>query len=303
MPILQVCRMGKHSMKERKFSYLLVLPAAALISIFTIYPLLYAVRTSLYDIVLTMPFIRPYVGAGNYRDVLGSYYFRGSLFNTLVYAGISVCLVTLIGLGVSFLLNAPFKLSGALRVLILFPWAIPFVVSGVIWKWIFNSSYGVFNGLLYTLGIIDSYVSWLSHPFYAKLCLVTAHVWKEMPFASILFLAGLQAVPRELFDACKVDGGTSWSIFRYVIFPLLRPVLLVIVIYETMIGITTFDLVYVMTGGGPGDSTSLLSWYAYAETFKFLNLGKGAALSIILALLILAIIIGYIRVIRLEEVY
>lgn len=290
-------------MKERKFSYFLILPAVALISIFTVYPLLYAVRTSLYDIVLTMPFMRPYVGAGNYRDVLGSYYFRGSLLNTLVYAGISVSLVTLIGLGISFLLNAPFKLSGALRVLILFPWAIPFVVSGVIWKWIFNSSYGAFNGLLYSLGIIDSYVSWLSHPFYAKLCLVTAHVWKEMPFASILFLAGLQAVPRELFDACRVDGGTSWSVFRYVIFPLLRPVLLVVVIYETMIGITTFDLVYVMTGGGPGDSTSLLSWYAYAETFKFLNLGKGAALSIILALLILAIIIGYIRVIRLEEVY
>ena len=290
-------------MKGQRFSYLFVIPALAFISIFTIYPLVYAVRTSLYDIVLSIPFVSPYVGIGNYVAVFGSYYFWSSLLNTLIYGGICVFSVTLVGLSVSLLLNAPLRISGVLRVIILFPWAIPFVISGVIWKWIFNSSYGVFNGLLYSLGIIDSYVSWLSHPWWAKLCLAVAHVWKEMPFASIMFLAGLQAVPHEVFDACKVDGGTSWNTFRYVTFPLLRPVFLVVVIYETMIGITTFDLVYVMTGGGPGDSTSLLSWYAYAETFKFLNLGRGAALSIILALIVLVIIIGYIRVIRVEEVY
>lgn len=290
-------------MKEQRFSYLFIIPALAFISIFTIYPLVYAVRTSLYDIVLSIPFVSPYVGIGNYVAVFGSYYFWSSLLNTLVYSGICVFSVTLVGLSVSLLLNAPLRISGVLRVIILFPWAIPFVISGVIWKWIFNSSYGVFNGLLYSLGIIDSYVSWLSHPWWAKLCLAVAHVWKEMPFASIMFLAGLQAVPDEVFDACKIDGGTSWNTFRYVTFPLLRPVFLVVVIYETMVGITTFDLVYVMTGGGPGDSTSLLSWYAYAETFKFLNLGRGAALSIILALIVLVIIIGYIRVIRVEEVY
>lgn len=290
-------------MKEQRFSYLFIIPALAFISIFTIYPLVYAVRTSLYDIVLSIPFVSPYVGIGNYVAVFGSYYFWSSLLNTLVYSGICVFSVTLVGLSVSLLLNAPLRISGVLRVIILFPWAIPFVISGVIWKWIFNSSYGVFNGLLYSLGIIDSYVSWLSHPWWAKLCLAVVHVWKEMPFASIMFLAGLQAVPDEVFDACKIDGGTSWNTFRYVTFPLLRPVFLVVVIYETMVGITTFDLVYVMTGGGPGDSTSLLSWYAYAETFKFLNLGRGAALSIILALIVLVIIIGYIRVIRVEEVY
>ena len=281
----------------------MIVPALAFISLFTIYPLAYAVRTSLYEIVLTRPFLTPYVGAGNYREVFTSYYFWRSLLNSLVYAAMAVSSVVLVGLGVSFLLNCRLKISSLLRTLILFPWAIPFVVSGVIWKWIFNSSYGAFNGFLYTLGLIDSYVSWLSHPFYAKMCLAIAHLWKEMPFASILFLAGLQTVPQELYDASRVDGATSKDVFFKITLPLLKPVLLVVAIYETIVGLVTFDLVYVMTGGGPGDSTSLISWYTYAETFKFLNLGRGAALSIVLAGIILLMVMIYLRTIRIEEIY
>jgi len=283
--------------------YFMIVPALAFISLFTIYPLAYAVRTSLYEIVLTRPFLTPYVGAGNYREVFTSYYFWRSLLNSLIYAAMAVSSVVLVGLGVSFLLNCRLKISSLLRTLILFPWAIPFVVSGVIWKWIFNSSYGAFNGLLYTLGFIDSYVSWLSHPFYAKMCLAMAHLWKEMPFASILFLAGLQTIPQELYDASKVDGATSKDVLFKITLPLLKPVLLVVAIYETIVGLVTFDLVYVMTGGGPGDSTSLISWYTYAETFKFLNLGRGAALSIVLAGIILLMVMIYLRTIRIEEIY
>lgn len=281
----------------------MIVPALAFISLFTIYPLAYAVRTSLYEIVLTRPFLTPYVGAGNYREVFTSYYFWRSLLNSLVYAAMAVSSVVLVGLGVSFLLNCRLKISSLLRTLILFPWAIPFVVSGVIWKWIFNSSYGAFNGFLYTLGLIDSYVSWLSHPLYAKMCLAMAHLWKEMPFASILFLAGLQTIPQELYDASRVDGATSKDVFFKITLPLLKPVLLVVAIYETIVGLVTFDLVYVMTGGGPGDSTSLISWYTYAETFKFLNLGRGAALSIVLAGIILLMVMIYLRAIRIEEIY
>jgi len=289
--------------RAKALPYLMIVPALAFISLFTIYPLAYAVRTSLYEIVLTRPFLTPYVGAGNYREVFTSYYFWRSLLNSLVYAAMAVSSVVLVGLGVSFLLNCRLKISSLLRTLILFPWAIPFVVSGVIWKWIFNSSYGAFNGFLYTLGLIDSYVSWLSHPLYAKMCLAMAHLWKEMPFASILFLAGLQTIPQELYDASRVDGATSKDVFFKITLPLLKPVLLVVAIYETIVGLVTFDLVYVMTGGGPGDSTSLISWYTYAETFKFLNLGRGAALSIVLAGIILLMVMIYLRAIRIEEIY
>jgi len=289
--------------RAKALPYLMIVPALAFISLFTIYPLAYAVRTSLYEIVLTRPFLTPYVGAGNYREVFTSYYFWRSLLNSLVYAAMAVSSVVLVGLGVSFLLNCRLKISSLLRTLILFPWAIPFVVSGVIWKWIFNSSYGAFNGFLYTLGLIDSYVSWLSHPLYAKMCLAMAHLWKEMPFASILFLAGLQTIPQELYDASRVDGATSKDVFFKITLPLLKPVLLVVAIYETIVGLVTFDLVYVMTGGGPGDSTSLISWYTYAETFKFLNLGRGAALSIVLAGIILLMVMIYLRTIRIEEIY
>jgi multiple sugar transport system permease protein len=130
-----------------------------------------------------------------------------------------------------------------------------------------------------------------------------AHLWKEMPFASILFLAGLQTIPQELYDASRVDGATSKDVLFKITLPLLKPVLLVVAIYETIVGLVTFDLVYVMTGGGPGDSTSLISWYTYAETFKFLNLGRGAALSIVLAGIILLMVMIYLRTIRIEEIY
>lgn len=283
--------------------YIMILPVVAIISVFTIYPLFYAIKTSLYEILLARPFLRPYVGYGNYLEVIKSYYFFKSLLNSLVYAAMCVFMVTVVGLGVSLLLNCRYKITNVLRIIIVVPWAIPFVVSGVMWKWIFNSSYGAFNGLLYSLGITDAYVSWLGHPLYAKICLAIAHAWKEIPFAAILFLAVLQTIPRELYDAVRVDGGTSWMAFKYVTLPLIKPVLLVVVIWETVIGFTMFDLVYVMTGGGPGDSTSLISWYTYAETFKFLNLGKGAALSILLALIVLAMIIIYLKVIRVEQVY
>ena len=128
-----------------------------------------------------------------------------------------------------------------------------------------------------------------------------AHIWKEGPLVAIFFLAGLQLIPSELYEAAKIDGGTSWKTFLYVTLPLLRPVFLVVIVYETMTAILTFDTIYVMTGGGPANSTALISWFAYAEIFKSLNLGNGIALAIIIALITLVLIVLYLRVLRTEE--
>jgi multiple sugar transport system permease protein len=175
------------------------------------------------------------------------------------------------------------------------------VVAGLMWKWILNSDFGILSGILYGLGLIKQYIPFLADPTLAKISLVMAHIWKEGPLAAIFILAGLQLIPDELYEAARIDGGTGWRIFRMVTLPLLRPILLIVVVYETLTAILVFDLIYVLTGGGPGDSTSMISWFAYAEIFRNLNLGHGVALAIIIALITLVLILVYLRVIRTEE--
>ena len=283
------------------YPYASVLPALLVIVLFTIYPVIYAVRISFYQYVLTKPNSHPFVGLKNFQDVITSYYFKNSLINTGIYTIASVTGVILFGLIVALLLNTKIRSVNALKIIILLPWAIPAVVAGLMWKWILNSDFGIFNGILYSLGIINSYIPFLATPILAKLSLIMAHVWKEGPLAAIFILAGLQLIPNEYYEAAKIDGGGDLKVFRFITLPLLRPILLVIIVYETMTAILTFDIVYVLTGGGPGDSTALISWFAYAEIFKFLNLGGGIALSIIIAMITLMLIILYMRALKTED--
>jgi multiple sugar transport system permease protein len=286
---------------ERFYPYGFVLPALLVIGLFTIYPVLYALRISAFQYVLTKPNSHPFIGLKNFEDVVTSYYFNTALTNTGVYTIASVAGVLLFGLLVALLLNTKIRSVNALKIIILLPWAIPAVVAGLMWKWILNSDFGIFNAVLYSLGAIDSYLPFLADPALAKLSLVLAHIWKEGPLAAIFLLAGLQLIPNEYYEAAKIDGGSSLSVFRFITLPLLRPILLVVLVYETMTAILTFDLVYVLTGGGPGDATSLISWFAYAEIFKSLNLGTGIALSIIIALITLVLIVLYMRALRTED--
>jgi len=286
---------------ERFYPYGFVLPALIVIALFTIYPVLYAIRISAFQYVLTKPNSHPFIGIKNFEDVVTSYYFKTALINTSVYTIASVAGVIVFGLLVALLLNSKIRSVNALKIIILLPWAIPAVVAGLMWKWILNSDFGIFNAVLYSLGAIDSYIPFLADPALAKLSLILAHIWKEGPLAAIFLLAGLQLIPNEYYEAAKIDGGSSLSVFRFITLPLLRPILLVVLVYETMTAILTFDLVYVLTGGGPGDATSLISWFAYAEIFKSLNLGTGIALSIIIALITLVLIILYMRALRTED--
>ena len=286
---------------ERFSSYAFVLPALVVIGLFTIYPVLYAIRISAFQYVLTKPNSHPFIGFKNFEDVVTSYYFKTALINTSVYALASVAGVILFGLLVALLLNTKIRSANALKIIILLPWAIPAVVAGLMWKWILNSDFGIFNAVLYSFGAIDSYIPFLADPFLAKLSLVLAHIWKEGPLAAIFILAGLQLIPAEYYEAAKIDGGSTLSVFRFITLPLLRPILLVVLVYETMTAILTFDIVYVLTGGGPGDATALISWFAYAEIYKSLNLGTGIALSIIIALITLMLIFLYMRALRTED--
>jgi multiple sugar transport system permease protein len=287
---------------ERVYPFGSVLPALLVIVLFTIYPVFFAVRSSFYQYVLTKPNAHPFIGLKNFSDAITSYYFKNSLINTGVYTLAAVAGVMIFGVLVALLLNSRLRSVNALKIIILLPWAIPAVVAGLMWKWILNSDFGIFSGILYSLGAIQSYIPFLADPLLAKISLVMAHIWKEGPLAAIFILAGLQLIPDEFYEAAKIDGGGGVTVFRFITLPLLRPILLVVLVYETMTAILTFDIVYVLTGGGPADSTSLISWFAYAEIFKFLNLGAGVALSIIIAFITLILIILYMRALKTEDV-
>jgi multiple sugar transport system permease protein len=241
------------------------------------------------------------VGLENYREVISSDTFGVAVRNTLVFALLTVPTVTALGLGVALLLHQRVRGFGVLTALVLLPWSIPLVSAGIMWRLLLHGNFGSLNGLLLQLGIIDSYVPWLSDPDKAMGAVAMAHVWREFPLPTILFLAGLQTIAPEILEAAWLDRATAWQRFRYVTLPLLKAPLLIVLVYETMIAVSVFDLVYVLTGGGPGTSTTLFSWYAYTATFKFLNLGQGAALSFLMtAALVIAIVI-YMRLIRVRE--
>ena len=287
---------------DRLYPYISILPAFIIIALFTVYPFVYAVRISFFQNLLTKPKSHPFIGLQNYEEVITSYYFRSALTFTALYTIAAVLGVLIFGVGVAMLLNSKIRLANGLKIIILLPWAIPTVVAGLMWKWILNSDFGILSGILYSFGLISSYIPFLANPTLAKFSLVMAHIWKEGPLAAIFFLAGLQLIPKELYEAAKIDGGGGWRLFRYITLPLLRPITLIVIVYETMTAILVFDLIYVMTGGGPADSTALLSWFAYAEIFKSLNLGHGVALAIIIALITLVLILIYLRLLKTEEI-
>ncbi len=289
--------------KSEKFAYMFMLPAIASITLLSIYPIAYSFWLSLLDYVLTKPGPYPFVGPKNYVDVLTSYYFLNSFAITMKFTFETIGMELLIGLALALILNETFKGRSIARALILIPWAIPDVVAGLIWRWIFNPNYGVFNGLLYSLGLISSYVSWLGSPSTALECMSVALIWRELPLAAFLLLAGLQAIPSEMYESAKIDGASVFTCFRSITLPWLKPQISIILILETMTSIRILSLVYVMTGGGPGGSTSVLAYYTYNEAFQFYNFGVGATLCYILALLSFGFAIIYAHFLSAEALY
>jgi multiple sugar transport system permease protein len=294
-------RPAKVFRSSRLYSWGTILPVFALVALFTVFPFVYAAVNSTRQRILTIPAHQPFVGLKNYEQVISNDTFGIAVRNTFVFLLLTVPIVTALGLGVALLLNQRVRGFGVLVALVLLPWSIPLVSAGIIWRLLLHGNFGSLNGLLLDLGIIDSYVPWLSEPDLAMGAVAVAHIWREFPLPTILFLAGLQTIRPEILEAAWLDRATAWQRFRYVTLPLLKAPLLIVLVYETMIAISVFDLVYVLTGGGPGTSTTLFSWYAYTSTFKFLNLGHGAALSFLMTAVLLLAIVVYMRVVRVRD--
>lgn len=296
-------RLSGETAQRRLFAYLSVLPAVLVVALFTIYPVVYSLDLALHENHLLRPQQNDFTGLKNFVDALRNPGLRVSLVATLQFTAMTVVGMAVLGTLIALLLNQPFAGARVMQVIVLIPWAIPAVMAGIIWRWMFAGNLGIVNGLLYSLGLIDSYYSFFGNIVTAKLAIVVAHLWKNLPLAAILLLANLQVIPRELYDAGKLDGAGVWQLFRYVTLPFLKPTLAVVLIFDTLLAFTTFDLIFAMTGGGPANATTFIAWYTYNEIFTNLNLGRGAALAFFVAAITLIMAFFYFRALRSERLY
>jgi multiple sugar transport system permease protein len=293
-------RLRRRRLGRRGYSWATLAPVLALVAFFTLFPIGYAAWTSVHRHVLVLQ-DRPYVGLRNYQNAIEDPLFADSVKSSLIVGGVAVPLVTLAGLLVALLLNQRVRGFGILLVLVLLPWSIPTVSAGIMWRLLLHGDFGAIDGFLYRIGAIDGYIQWLSDPSLAMASVIGVHAWREFPLPAILFLAGLQTIPPELAEAARLDRASAWERFRYVTLPLLKGPLLIVLVYETIVALSVFDLVYVLTGGGPGSATTLFSWFTYTATFKYLNFGQGAALSFIMAAVLVIFIVVYMRIVRIRE--
>ena len=236
-----------------------------------------------------------WVGLDNYQRLLSDPTFGTALRNSLYFTLVEVVAVLLISLAVALLLDAVAPRTGIFVVVLLIPWALAPVANAVLWKWIYNANYGILNAILLQLGIIDQKVIWLGDPFLALNMMLVADAWKAIPFITLLLLAGLQNIPSYLVRAARVDGAGAWQRFRHVTLPGLRVPILVAIVLQSIWALKVFDLVFVLTKGGPMDGTVVLNFLAWRVTFNFLDLGYGAAIANVLFVLMFVLAIVYVR--------
>jgi ABC-type sugar transport system permease subunit len=287
------------TLRSTRTAQLFLLPAIVVLALLLAVPILYSVWLSLTDASLAAGRLdTPFAGLDNYARLVGDKSVHNALLNTLYFTVVEVACVVALGLGVALLLNHPFGRWAGFRVLLLLPWAIAPVANAVLWKWIYHSNYGILNSLLLGLGVIDSNVTWLGEPFRALNMLLVVDVWKSTPFIAILLLAALQTIPKSQYRAARMDGANGWQSFRYITLPALRTPLAIAAILQTIWSLRTFDLIYVLTKGGPADGTVVMNFLAYRVTFNFLQFGYGAAIANLIFLTSLGLAILYMRLLR-----
>ncbi|MGK7872946.1 MAG: carbohydrate ABC transporter permease [Xenococcaceae cyanobacterium] len=274
--------------REQFIGWILVAPALLLLLLVFAYPIGRAFLLSLFTENLGTNLQPVFNGLQNYSRMAGDGRFWQSLWNTTVFTTISVIVELFLGMGIALVLNQSFKGRSVVRTIAILPWALPTAVMALAWTWIFNDQYGIANDILQRLGLIDIGINWLGEPTLAMFSVIIADVWKTTPFISILLLAGLQSIPNELYEANAMDGATPWQSFVHLTLPLLMPQILIAMLFRFAQAFGIFDLVQVMTGGGPGGATEVVSIYIYATVMRYLDFGYGAALVVVTFLLLLA---------------
>jgi multiple sugar transport system permease protein len=280
---------------------MLVAPALVLLALVFIYPIVRAFWLSLFTQNLGTELQPVFAGLGNFGRMVGDGRFWQSFGNTTLFTVVSVAIEMVLGMGVALVLHQSFRGRGVVRAIALLPWALPTAVMALAWAWIFNDQYGVLNDLLMRLGLIQQPINWLGEPNLAIAALIAADVWKTTPFISIILLAGLQSISQDLYEAHAIDGATPWQSFRQITLPLLMPQLLIALLFRLAQAFGIFDLVQVMTGGGPAGATETVSLYIYSTIMRYLDFGYGAALVVATFLvLIVAVAVGNLLLARIR---
>ena len=287
--------------QDRKFGYTLVAPTVIVLLAITVYPLIYNVWNSLHHDVVTSGLPPTFAGLANYQRIFTDNLFVPSLVRTVGFTVVSVAVETVIGLALALALNRRFPGRGLVRAAVFIPWAVPTVVSAQLWKNMFDPQYGFVNYLLTALHLPLASTTWLGQTSTAWAAILIADAWRNTPFMAIVLLAGLQVIPGDIYEAARIDGATAWQAFRRLTLPLIKPALMVALVFRTLQSFLIFDVVYNMTGGGPGDSTSVLSYLNYQAFLVDFDFGYGGAISVALVVFALLIAAAYVRAFRIEQ--
>jgi multiple sugar transport system permease protein len=282
---------------ERRLGLLLLAPAFLLLSAVVLYPIAQLFITSFQFNHLAQPWMgTPFVGIENYAKALGDDRFWEATWHTVLYIVVTVPGAVVVGLGLALLANQPFRIRWPVRLGLLLPWALPLVFSGLIFRWFFEYSQGLVNNALLAVGLGAK--PWLTDPTLAFIAICIAIIWKTSSFVALVLLAGLQTIPHSLYEAAEIDGASKWQQFWEITLPMLRPAIVVALIFRTITSIQTFDIPYAMTNGGPGNATETLAMYIHKTTIDFLDLGYGSALAVLMFVVSAAATAGYLRYTR-----
>jgi ABC-type sugar transport system permease subunit len=285
---------------DRYLGYLLVAPVLVALLAITGYPLAYNIWNSLhFDNLGYGGLPHNFTGVKNYSAVLKSAQWQSALERTLVFTAVSIAFDLVVALGLALMLHRQFRGRGFLRAAVLVPWAVPTVVSAMLWKTMFDPRAGFIDYFLAAFHPAWASLSWLgASTFRSWVAIFIADSWKNIPFVAILLLAGLQVIPGDVYEAARVDGATWWQSFRRITLPMLRPALSTALIFRTLQALLVFDVIYIMTGGGPGNSTETLSFLSYNTFIVSTDFGTGGAMSLLLVVLALVVSAIYVRAFR-----
>jgi len=290
---------GKYQRSRLRMGVLFTLPAILILLAVLAYPIISSFILSFQEVRLEFGgIVTEFIGVENYARIFQDAAFRNALYNSIYFTFVEVFAVTILSLGLALILNHPRGRPAIYRVILLIPWALAPVANAVLWKWIYNANYGVLNAIVVGLGLSELPIVWLGSPFLALNMILIADVWKAIPFITLLLLAGLQNIPVRLYKAALMDGATSWQQFIHVTLPGLRTTLIISIVLQSIWALKVFDLVFVLTKGGPADGTVLLNFLSWRVTFNYLDIGYGAAIANVLFVLMLLLALAYIRSLR-----
>jgi multiple sugar transport system permease protein len=292
-------RVGSLFENENFLGYLVIAPALILLLVLVAYPFFIAIGLSVQDKVVGKPGV--FIGLKNFLTALDSQIFRQTLQNSFVFTLSSVMLKVTLGTVLALLLNRSIRAQKFFRGAILLPWVVPTALSTLAFLWIFDATYSIINWILLRLGVIDQGILWLGKPHLAMLSVIIVNTWRGMPFFAISILAGLVSIPQELYEAAKTDGAGPLASFWHITLPMLKPVLLIVTLFSTIFTFSDFNIVYVLTRGGPVNSTHLFATYAHQTGLVSARIGEGAAVSLFLFPILVLVIFFQLRLLRREE--